>query len=82
MCDVIAIHWIDVMNHELAVDFIPFNTKITTVVTNDDVLANLFPLVGRVERLVDVSVKPKCSLTDRASEFQVIEAIFETVVTT
>lgn len=40
-------------------DLVPLNTEVATVVPDDDVVSQLFPLSRSVEPLVDVAVETK-----------------------
>ena len=57
--DVVNRHGVHVVNQNLVVDVVICYTKVTTIVSSNDVVSNLTPLLRSIEPLVDMTVKTK-----------------------
>lgn len=79
MHDRFHLHRIHVVNQNIAVNLIAVDTKVATIVANDDEIPDISPFPGSIERLVDVTVKAEALPPDRPLESQISEAIFESV---
>lgn len=67
------------MNQQISEYLIPWNAEIASVVTDNHLITNAFPLSGLVEHLTDPPVKPKRTFSDGSLEGQVVVAIFERI---
>jgi hypothetical protein len=63
------------MNRDPLMNIVTFDAKVTSVVSYDDMIANVTPLSRDVELLVDVTIETEGRLADCAAESQVLEAI-------
>jgi len=77
MYDVVGGHRIQMMNRDPLMNIVTFDAKITAIVSDDDMIANITPLSRNVELLIDVSIETEGRLADCAAESQVLEAILE-----
>lgn len=75
------LHGIHVMDENIGVNFITIDTKVATIVTNDDEIPDVSPFPGSIECLVDVTVKAEALSSDTSFESQVSETSFESVQT-
>ena len=44
------------VNDDHVIDVITFNAEIATVISNDDLIAKIFPSLGSIKRLIQYSV--------------------------
>lgn len=66
--DVVNRHRVHVVNQDLVVDVMICYAKIATIVSGNDVVSNLTPLLRSIEPLIDMSVKPKRRRPHRAGK--------------
>lgn len=64
---VLGRHRVDVVHEDLTPDVMSRDSEITAVVTDDDELANLLPLAGSVELLVDPAIEAEGRLSDSSA---------------
>lgn len=57
--DIVNRHGVHVVDENLVVDVVICYAKVTTIVSSNDVVSNLTPLLRSIELLVDVSIEPK-----------------------
>lgn len=57
------------MNNKISKDFVSINTKITSVIPNNNVIPSVFPLTGLIEVLVDPPIEPKSARTDYSLQY-------------
>lgn len=65
------------VNINLGVDLKPFDTKITTQVSSDDVLSRKFPLSRIIESLIEVAIEPKGLVTDGTPQLEIVVSFLE-----
>lgn len=70
-------HRVHVVDVEATMNVESFDAQITTLISDDDVAANVSPLGRGVELLVHPSVEPEGGLTDLAVKCEVLEAVLE-----
>jgi hypothetical protein len=75
--DVVGYHGIHVVDYWSIEDLIARDTKIGSFVSCDDDMADLLPLSGSIELLVQVSLLIKCRSTDGSNKLEVFEPISE-----
>lgn len=56
------------MDQKSAVDFIALDAQVATVVSDDDMFANEFPLSGSVKLLIDPAVEAKSGLSHSSTK--------------
>ncbi len=61
-------HRIHVVNQDTIVNLVTFYSKITTVISSNNVVSKLFPLSRCVKSLIDVAIKPKSSFPNLSSK--------------
>lgn len=66
MNNIFGRHRIHVMDDESVVDLVPLNPKVAPHVSRYDLVAELTPLAGRVEPLVEITIEPEGRSTDFA----------------
>lgn len=69
VANIVNRHRIHVMNQKIDVDFVPEYAQITAVIPQNYLITDPFPLVRRVELLVDVAIQPESLSTDSPAEF-------------
>ena len=60
---VLRAYGIHVVHHQLRMNLIAWDSKITAVVTDYDLITNMLPFTGPVKPLIDPTVETKCRLT-------------------
>jgi hypothetical protein len=61
-------HRIQMVNRDSLMNIVTLNTEVATVVSNDDMIADVTPLLGHVELLVDVTIEPEGRLSNRTTK--------------
>ena len=82
MSDVLHGHRVHVVDDDLVVDLETLDTKIVSEIARDDMVANLLPLMTRVERLVDIALGPEGRSSDSTSKTEIVKPCIEAVDTT
>lgn len=77
MANIIRNHRIHVMDENLVMNLVAFNTEITRHVSNNDTMTKLSPFLRPIELLVHVPVKPKRAPTHLTVKTEVFESLFE-----
>jgi hypothetical protein len=67
------------MNQKIQVNLIPKNTKIATVVSNNDVVSYVLPLSRSIELLIDPSIKSKRGFADNTSQLKILVSLFKSL---
>lgn len=75
--DVLLSDWDDVMHENLAVDRPVWYGEIATVVAYDDLSADSLPLIGLIERLVEIAMPAESRVGDDAVELEIVESTLE-----
>lgn len=70
-------HRVHVMDVDGVMNVVTFDTHVTSVVPDDDVVSNVPPLSRRVEALVHPAVEPKGCFTDLSTKSEVLEAFLK-----
>ena len=70
------VYWIHVMNQNLAKYGTIRTTKITTVIPDDDLIPNSFPLGGTIEPLVHPSLMAESLPANGTIQLKVLESFF------
>ena len=65
--DLIRKHCIHVMDVDPSIDLETGNAQITAFISSDDLVANLLPLSGSVETLIDVPIESESHAADSSS---------------
>jgi hypothetical protein len=66
--DLLDSYGIQMVNVETLVNLITFDTQITTVVPNDDLMSSLTPFAGCVKVLIDPTIEPERYFSDSTFE--------------
>jgi hypothetical protein len=69
-------HRVHVMDIDPVVDLVIVDAQITTIVSDNNVIAYLAPLSGPIKLLVEVSVEAECHFADLAAQGEIFETIF------
>ena len=75
--DIIDRHWIHVMNDWAVMDLVSGNSKIATVISSDNMIANALPLSRPVKCLVKVSVKAECVGANGSVKTKILVSLFK-----
>lgn len=70
-------HRIHVMDDDLVVNVVAFDPEIAPVVSSDHEVADLLPLTGSIELLIDPTVGTERRLRDSSTESQVTVPFFD-----
>ena len=75
--EVVNRHRDDVVNDGAFCDVEPRNTQITRIVSDDDLVPQLSPLLGAVESLVHPAFEAECFLADASFQSEILESLLE-----
>lgn len=75
MDDVIDRDRVQMMDENMIANVVALNAEVSTVVPGDDVVPESDPLVGMIERLVQISLGTKRINTNSAMKLQVMVAL-------
>jgi hypothetical protein len=65
------------MNHDPSMDYVTRNSKITSVVSDDDEVSCVSPFKRPIEALVEPSSRSECGFSNLTAQVEILEALFE-----
>jgi hypothetical protein len=68
---------IHVMDHQLSMNVVTWDSEITGSVSKDNQVANMPPLAGTIELLIDPSIETEGGSTNLSPQRKIVEPIFE-----
>ena len=81
MDDIDCFHRVHMMDYEPVMDLITLHSEVTAVISNNYLVADVLPLPGGVEFLIDVAIESECGLPDLTVECEVAITLLKLVNT-